>query len=67
MAMPEQAAALPYLLAATVTGFGSAVTWDTSLQEGIPRNKLSPIMAFDDFRSSFRIVFYNARGNKSGS
>ncbi len=55
MVILGQGVALPYLLAAAaVAGVGSAVstvTWDTSLQQGIPRNKLSRIMAFDDFGS----------------
>ena len=47
--------ALPYLIMATmVAGAGAAISgiaWDTSLQQGVPRDKLSRVMAWDDFGS----------------
>lgn len=46
---------LPALLgAAVVAGMGSTVSsiaWNTSLQQGVPQDKMSRIMAFDDFGS----------------
>ena len=46
---------LPYLgIAAVLAGAGSAmagIAWTTSLQQGIPKDKRSRVMAFDDFGS----------------
>lgn len=46
---------LPYLMAGAVAaGVGSTISgiaWNTSLQQGIPKDKLSRVMAFDDFGS----------------
>lgn len=53
MVVLGQGLALPYLMAAAVVaGSGSAVSgiaWDTSLQQGVPKKKLSRVMAFDEF------------------
>lgn len=50
---------LPYLMAASVVaGIGSTVagiTWNTSLQQGVQRNKMSRVMALDDFGSFLAI------------
>ncbi|MED4322576.1 hypothetical protein P9232_14150 [Weizmannia sp. CD-2023] len=47
-----QGFALPYLLIVTaIAGVGqtiSGIGWDTTLQQAIPRNKLSRVLAFDD-------------------
>ena len=55
MVVLGQGVALPYLMAAaTLSGAGSAVSgiaWETSLQQGVPTDKRSRIMAFDDFGS----------------
>lgn len=55
MVVLGQGLALPYLMAATVVaGIGSTiagVSWDTALQQGVPKDKLSRVMAFDDFGS----------------
>lgn len=52
---------LPCLMcAAIVAGFGSSVAgvaWNTSLQQGVPKDKLSRVMAFDDFGSFAAIPF----------
>jgi MFS family permease len=46
---------LPVLMAAAVlSGIGStvsAVAWNTALQQGVPKGKISRVMAFDDFGS----------------
>ena len=53
MVLLGQGAALPYLMvAALVAGIGSTIStvaWDTALQQGVPRDKISRVMAFDDF------------------
>ncbi|MHB1956891.1 MAG: MFS transporter [Sulfobacillus sp.] len=53
MVVLGQGLALPYLMAAAVVaGIGSTVSgiaWDTSLQQGVPQDKLSRVMALDDF------------------
>lgn len=50
-----QGYALPYLIvAAALAGAGSTISgigWDTSLQQAVPRDKLSRVCAFDDFGS----------------
>ncbi|WP_197029183.1 MFS transporter [Alicyclobacillus macrosporangiidus] len=50
-----QGYALPYLLIATAfAGAGqtiSGIGWDTTLQQAIPKDKLSRVCAFDDFGS----------------
>ena len=55
MVVLGQGLALPYLMAATtIAGIGStiaSIAWDTSLQQGVPQDKLSRVMAFDDFGS----------------
>ncbi len=46
------------MLAAGLAGFGStvfAVTWDAALQQAVPRDKLSRVLAFDDFGSYITI------------
>lgn len=46
---------LPALMvAAMVAGIGStmsSIAWNTSLQQGVPKDKMSRVMAFDDFGS----------------
>ena len=46
---------LPALMvAAVVAGIGStmsSIAWNTSLQQGVPKDKMSRVMAFDDFGS----------------
>ncbi len=46
---------LPYLMtAAWAAGVGSTIAgiaWNTALQQGVPKDKLSRVMAFDDFGS----------------
>lgn len=53
MVLLGRGTAWPYLmLAALVAGFGSTIStvaWDTALQQGVPRDKISRVMAFDDF------------------
>lgn len=53
MVLLGRGVALPYLmLAALVAGMGSTIStvaWDTALQQGVPRDKISRVMAFDDF------------------
>lgn len=53
MVVLGQGLVLPYLMAsAIVAGIGSTVSgiaWDTSLQQGVPKKKLSRVMAFDEF------------------
>ncbi len=55
MVVLGQGLPLPYLMAATVVaGIGSTIAsicWDTALQQGVPKSKLSRVMAFDDFGS----------------
>ena len=54
-----QGYALPYLIiAAALAGAGqtiSGIGWDTSLQQAVPRDKLSRVCAFDDFGSYITI------------
>jgi MFS family permease len=54
-----QGYALPYLIvAAVLAGAGSTIAgigWDTSLQQAIPRDKLSRVCALDDFGSYIAI------------
>ncbi len=54
-----QGYALPYLIiAAALAGAGqtiSGIAWDTSLQQAVPRDKLSRVCAFDDFGSYITI------------
>ncbi|PSR32828.1 MAG: MFS transporter [Sulfobacillus benefaciens] len=55
MVVLGQGLPLPYLMmAAIVAGIGSTVStisWDTSLQQGVPKDKLSRVIAFDEFGS----------------
>ncbi|MCL4352811.1 MAG: MFS transporter, partial [Firmicutes bacterium] len=55
MVVLGQSLDLPYLIAAAmVAGIGSTVStiaWDTSLQQGVPKEKLSRVLAFDEFGS----------------
>lgn len=59
MIMLGQGYALPYLVVgAALAGAGSAISgvaWDTSLQQAVPKDKLSRVCAFDDFGSYIAI------------
>ncbi len=55
MVVLGQGLALPYLMVAAIAaGIGSTmstIAWDTSLQQGIPKDRLSRVMAFDELGS----------------